>query len=207
MKIADEWDIDNLPNRLTMFRIALIPVIIVSLFLQSTNLLVPYHLVLGHIAGWTFVMASITDFLDGYIARKRKIVTVFGSFLDPIADKCLIVSSLIILLALGRIPVLIVIILVLREIYIMALRLLSLERGFNIKVGQLGKWKTALQMIGIPMLMVNYPLLGIPFPLIGIIMIYATTVLSLYSATEYSIETFRKLKMARKEKVHKEVLQ
>jgi len=111
------------------------------------------------------------------------------------------------LLSLGRIPVLIVIILVLREIYIMALRLLSLERGFNIQVGGLGKWKTALQMIGIPMLMVNHSMLGIPLPLIGIIMIYITTVLSLYSATEYSIETVKKLKLARKEKVHKEVMQ
>lgn len=207
MKVADEWDIDNLPNRLTIIRIILIPVIIVSLYLQSLPFFAGHLLLLGHIAGWTFVGASITDFLDGYIARKRKIVTVFGSFLDPIADKCLIVSSLIMLLSLGRIPVLIVIILVLREIYIMALRLLSLERGFNIQVGSLGKWKTALQMIGIPMLMVNYPFLGIPFPLIGIIMIYITTVLSLYSATEYSIETVKKLKLARKEKLHKEVMQ
>ena len=200
MHVTDEWDIDNLPNRLTIFRIILIPLIIFSLFLQSTEWMKAHYLILGHIAAWTFVLASITDFLDGYIARKRKIITVFGSFLDPIADKCLIVSSLIALLSLERIPVLIVIILVLREIYIMALRLLSLEKGFNINVGQLGKWKTALQMIGIPMLMINYPLWNIPFPTIGIYMIYATTILSMYSATQYSIETVRRLKTSKKNK-------
>jgi CDP-diacylglycerol--glycerol-3-phosphate 3-phosphatidyltransferase len=200
MKVSDEWDIDNLPNRLTVFRIALVPVIIISLYLQSTPWFAQNQLLLGHIAAWTFVLASITDFLDGHIARKRKIVTVFGSFLDPIADKCLVVSSLIILLALDRIPVLIVICLVLREIYIMALRLLSLERGLNLKVGKLGKWKTALQMTGIPMLMVYYPLLGIPFPTIGITMIYITTLLSIYSAIQYSLETRKKIKAVRKNK-------
>ena len=87
---------------------------------------------MGWAAAWIFVIASITDFLDGFIARKRKIVTVFGSFLDPIADKFLVVSSIIMLQALGRIPVLIVIVLVLREFYITSLRLLAGDRGLVI---------------------------------------------------------------------------
>jgi CDP-diacylglycerol--glycerol-3-phosphate 3-phosphatidyltransferase len=199
----NEWQIDNLPNRLTIFRILIIPVIIVSLALQGTNVMLPYHYFLGHLAGWFFVIASITDFLDGYIARKRKIVTVFGSFLDPIADKFLVVSSLIMLLALGRIPSLIVIVLVLREIYITALRLLAHERGVIVSVGSMGKWKTALQMIGIPMIMINDPLLGIPFPTIGLIMMYVTTFLSIYSATDYSLETVKNIKDAMLEKMKK----
>ncbi len=199
----NEWEIDNLPNRLTIFRILLIPVIIISLALQGTNVMLPYHYFLGHLAGWFFVAASITDFLDGYIARKRKIVTVFGSFLDPIADKFLVVSSLIMLLALGRIPSLIVIVLVLREIYITALRLLAHERGIIVSVASMGKWKTALQMIGIPMLMINYPLLGLPLPTIGLIMMYITTFLSIYSATEYSLETVKKIKNVMLEKIKK----
>jgi CDP-diacylglycerol--glycerol-3-phosphate 3-phosphatidyltransferase len=199
----NEWQIDNLPNRLTIFRILIIPVIIISLALQGTNVMLPYHYFLGHLAGWFFVIASITDFLDGYIARKRKIVTVFGSFLDPIADKFLVVSSLIMLLALGRIPSLIVIVLVLREIYITALRLLAHERGVTVSVGSMGKWKTALQMIGIPMIMINDPLFGIPFPTIGLIMMYVTTFLSIYSATDYSLETAKMMKDAMLEKMKK----
>ena len=199
----NEWEIDNLPNRLTLIRILMIPIIIISLAIQSTNVLLKYHYLLGHLAGWLFVLAAITDFLDGYIARKRKIVTVFGSFLDPVADKFLVVSSLIMLLALGRVPSLIVIVLVLREIYITALRLLAHERGVIVSVGSMGKWKTALQMIGIPMLMINYPLFGIPFPTIGLVMMYLTTLLSVYSATEYSLDTVKKMKNVMLEKIKK----
>ena len=199
----NEWEIDNLPNRLTLIRILMIPIIIISLAIQSTNVLLKYHYLLGHLAGWLFVLAAITDFLDGYIARKRKIVTVFGSFLDPVADKFLVVSSLIMLLALGRVPSLIVIVLVLREIYITALRLLAHERGVIVSVGSMGKWKTALQMVGIPMLMINYPLLGIPFPTIGLVMMYLTTLLSVYSATEYSLDTVKKMKNVMLEKIKK----
>ncbi|MAF76746.1 MAG: hypothetical protein CME60_01195, partial [Halobacteriovoraceae bacterium] len=94
---SQEWEIDNLPNRLTIFRMLLIPIIITGLILNKTNVawIEPYKLKLGYMAAWTFVLASVTDFFDGYIARKRGIVTVFGSFLDPIADKFLVVSSLI----------------------------------------------------------------------------------------------------------------
>lgn len=200
---SNEWEIDNLPNRLTIFRILIIPIIIISLALQSTNVMLPYHNLLGHLACWSFVVASITDFFDGYIARKRKIITVFGSFLDPVADKFLVVSSLIMLLALGRIPSLIVIVLVLREIYITALRLLAHERGVVVSVGPIGKWKTALQMIGIPMLMINIPLLGLPIPTIGLVMMYLTTFLSIYSATDYSLDAVKKMKNAMLEKIKK----
>ena len=113
-----EWEIDNLPNRLTMFRMLLIPIILSSLMFARMD----YEWVqgltvfLGYVAGWTFCLASVTDFFDGYIARKRGIVTVFGSFLDPIADKFLVVSSLILLGELERVPTDVVLILVLREI-------------------------------------------------------------------------------------------
>jgi len=151
----NEWEIDNLPNRLTMFRIILIPIILISLYLNfgkdaETK---KYLMVLNYIAAWTFVLASVTDFFDGFIARRRNIVTVFGSFLDPIADKFLVISSLIMLLALERVHVFVVLVLVLREMYITALRLLAMEKGFTVPVGTLGKWKTATQMVGIPLLM------------------------------------------------------
>lgn len=194
-----EWQIDNLPNRLTIFRMALIPIIISSLILQKMNWAwtESVHLTLGYIAAWTFVAASITDFFDGYIARKRGIVTVFGSFLDPIADKFLVVSSLILLGELERIPSIVVLILVLREMYITSLRLLASERGLSVPVGKLGKWKTAAQMVGIPFLMANDRPWGIPMPLLGAIGIYLASIFSVYSALEYSLGLVKKIKAKR----------
>lgn len=200
-----EWDIDNLPNRLTLFRVVLIPVIIASLYLKDTGLGLSdnWSRELGYIAAWTFVLASITDFFDGHIARKRKIVTVFGSFLDPIADKFLVVSSLIMLQGLELIHPLMVIVLVLREMYITALRLLAQERGINIPAGNLGKYKTTFQMIGIPLLMADDTPFGIPMTLLGNIFIYLAAIFSLYSAFEYSLGTIKKMKLARVSKLKK----
>jgi CDP-diacylglycerol--glycerol-3-phosphate 3-phosphatidyltransferase len=205
----NEWEIDNLPNRLTLMRVLLVPVIIGCLY---THLL-PWpwldgmRSIMGWIATWVFVVASITDFFDGFIARKRNIVTVFGSFLDPVADKFLVVSSLLMLQGLGRIPVIIVVILVLREFYITSLRLLAGEKGISVPVGQMGKWKTTMQMIGIPMLMAYESPWGIPLPTIGIFCIYGASVFSLYSAMDYSWSLFRKLNSMRKEKRSKKLAQ
>jgi CDP-diacylglycerol--glycerol-3-phosphate 3-phosphatidyltransferase len=196
---TQEWDIDNLPNRLTIFRMVLIPIIVTSLILLKikADWAMPWHKSLGYIAAWTFVAASITDFFDGYIARKRGIVTVFGSFLDPIADKFLVVSSLILLGELERINSIVVLILVLREMYITSLRLLASERGFRIPVGQLGKYKTLFQMIGIPFLMANDSPFGIPMVFLGKTFIYLASVFSLYSALEYSLGLIKKIKQKR----------
>ena len=197
-----EWDIDNLPNRLTIFRLILVPVVVAALMFNLDFFEVSSELksTLGWTAAWIFVVASITDFFDGYIARKRQIVTVFGSFLDPIADKFLVVSSILMLQALDRIPVILVIILVLREFYITSLRLLAGDRGFKIPVGEMGKWKTATQMVGIPMLMANEKGLGIPFPIIGIVAIYLSAFISIYSASDYSISLLKKIRENRKDK-------
>ena len=198
----NEWEIDNLPNRLTMFRVVLIPIILLSLFfnLSTPTFFLNHTLMLNYIAAWTFVAASITDFFDGYIARKKNIVTVFGSFLDPIADKFLVISALIMLLALGRVHVLIVLILVLREMYITALRLLAMEKGLSVPVGTLGKWKTATQMIGVPLLMANDKPWGLDMPLLGTLAIYLASLFSLYSALEYSVGFVKKVQKLRKEK-------
>lgn len=192
---SQEWEIDNLPNRLTIFRMLLIPIIITGLILNKTNVawIEPYKLKLGYMAAWTFVLASVTDFFDGYIARKRGIVTVFGSFLDPIADKFLVVSSLILLGELERINSIIVLILVLREMYITSLRLLASERGLMVPVSQLGKWKTAVQMVGIPFLMAYDHPWGIPMPFLGTLCIYLASIFSLYSALQYSAGLVKKI--------------
>ncbi len=192
-----KWEIDNLPNRITLFRILLVPIIVTALTIILWDIGTASHKALGHIAGWTFVVAAITDFFDGYIARKKNIVTVFGSFLDPIADKFLVVSSLILLQGLGRIPTLIVMILVLREFYITSLRLLANNQGITIPVGKFGKFKATAQMIGIPMLMPGDSPWGIPMHGIGTLFIYIASFFSLYSAAEYSAKLITKIRNAK----------
>lgn len=202
MTERNDLEIDNLPNRLTMFRMLMIPVLVLILYFaeQPTDWVLPYKKYLGHIACWIFVAASITDFLDGYIARKRNIVTVFGSFLDPIADKFLVVSSMIMLMGLDRIHPIVVIILVLREMYMTSLRLLAMTEDVHVPVSDLGKWKTATQMVAIPMLMVYEEFLGIDVAFIGTILIYIASFLSLFSAFLYSVGMIKKLRDVRAEK-------
>lgn len=202
MTERNDLEIDNLPNRLTMFRMLMIPVVVLTLFFaeQPADWVLPYKKYLGHIACWIFVVASITDFLDGYIARKRNIVTVFGSFLDPIADKFLVVSSMIMLMALDRIHPIVVIILVLREMYMTSLRLLAMTEDVQVPVSELGKWKTATQMVAMPMLMVYEDFLGVNLILVGTILIYVSSFLSLFSAFLYSMGMIRKLRDVRLEK-------
>ena len=191
----DDLQINNLPNLLTIFRMVLIPVVIACLYFsdtedQGSNLL-------GWIAGWIFTVASVTDFLDGYIARRRNLVTVFGSFLDPIADKFLTVSSLIMLQALDLIPAPVVIVLVLREMYMTSLRLLAIGEGVKVPVNQIGKWKTAITMIGIPLLMPNENWQGLPLPVMGSTCIYVACILSLWSAVHYTFNMVTSLKRKR----------
>jgi CDP-diacylglycerol--glycerol-3-phosphate 3-phosphatidyltransferase len=195
----NDLEIDNLPNRLTIFRMLMIPVVVGALYLQIspekwTFPLLPW---LGHIAALIFAVASISDFFDGYIARKRNIVTVFGSFLDPIADKFLVVSSLIMLLGLERVHPVVVIILVLREMYMTSLRLLAMTEGINIPVDKLGKWKTTFQMISIPMLMIHQEFLFVEWGFWGTVLIYVSAFLSLLSALNYSASMIKKLKIKR----------
>lgn len=196
----NDLEIDNLPNRLTILRMLLIPVVVLALHFvhypqQGTGTIPTW--VLGHLATWTFVAASITDWLDGYIARKRNIVTIFGSFLDPIADKFLVVSGLIMLAAMDRVHAVVVIVLVLREMYMTSLRMLASHEGFTIPVSKSGKWKTGFQMTAIPMLMIGYPWLGMPWDWIGTACIWIAGLLSLGSAISYSFVMIRALKANR----------
>lgn len=198
----NDLEIDNLPNRLTFFRMLMIPVVVLALYFDShtPQILLPYHKYLGHIACWIFVMAGITDYFDGYFARKYNIVTVFGSFIDPIADKFLVVSSLIMLMALDRVHPIVVIILVLREMYMTSLRLLAMTEEISVPVSHWGKWKTATQMMAIPMLMVHEKWLLVPWDIVGTVLIYIAAALSLGSALHYSWSMLQKLREKRAEK-------
>jgi len=192
------WEIDNLPNRLTLFRVVLIPIIVGFLYLIKFTVIPEEILKYGILASFFFFIASVTDFFDGYIARKRNIETIIGSFLDPIADKFLVVSSLIMLLSLDRIYDWVVIILVVRELYMTSLRLLASNQNLSVPVNHLGKWKTATQMFGIPFLMIGGVWGNIPFNLLGKVFIIISALLSVISATIYTLGLLKTVQQKRK---------
>ena len=198
-------EIDNLPNRLTIFRICLIPVALSGLLINHYGFLLNYQILFNYLAAFFFLVASITDFIDGHIARQRGLVTTLGSFLDPIADKFLVLSSLIVLLGLGRIDVIAVIILALRELYITSLRLLAAERGHRVPVGKLGKWKTATQMAAIPLLMAYDNWGPISLIKLGHAFIYLSVFFSVYSAAQYSMAFVHKMRQKVSRKVKNRV--
>lgn len=139
----------NLPNKLTCFRVILIPFFIIVLMLPGV---IPYN---DYIALAIFIIASLTDMLDGKIARKYDLVTNFGKFMDPTADKLLVCSALICLIELGRIPAWMVIIIIAREFIISGFRTIAADNGVVIAASYWGKFKTVFQMIAVCLLIAN----------------------------------------------------
>ncbi len=139
----------NLPNMLTMARIAVIPLVLFFIYYESR--------MNSFIAACLFSAASVTDFFDGWLARRMGLITVLGKFLDPLADKLLVMSTLVMLVPLGRIPAWVVVLLLARELSITGLRSIASSEGMVIAASQGGKWKTAFQLTGILGLLVHYP--------------------------------------------------
>ena len=129
----------NLPNKLSIARTLCIPAIVVLLYMKDDTCRIA--------AGILFILAALTDLLDGKIARKYNLVTDFGKFIDPVADKLLVLTTLIMLIRLGLMPAWIVIIILCRELAVDGLRMVAVTKGNVIAAGPLGKWKTACQMI------------------------------------------------------------
>ncbi|MBF0308561.1 MAG: CDP-diacylglycerol--glycerol-3-phosphate 3-phosphatidyltransferase [Magnetococcales bacterium] len=167
----------NLPNLLTALRIVLIPVFIA----------------LAHLPGrWGFLLstaffgiAALTDWADGYVARKRGLLTPFGRFFDPVADKLLVLSALLLLVSEARAPLFLVLLIMAREITVMALREFMSGRGLAVPVSRTAKWKTGFQMTAILMLMVQDSLFGIPFQAPGLVCLFVAAALAVFSASEY----------------------
>jgi len=185
----------NLPNKLTLSRLVLSIIIIIILIFpfHLINFSFPEYLISGKlvvnlkyiISGVLFIIASLTDFLDGYIARKYKLVTDFGKFLDAIADKVLVNSVLIILAAQGFISVIIPVVVVSRDILVDAIRMIASNNGKVIAAGKSGKVKAALLMIGIALtLFYNLPFQIYNLNVSNVILLLAT-VLAVYSGLEY----------------------
>lgn len=179
----------NLPNKLTVLRIMMIPLFIV-IAVAPLNWGVVYVgnaalFVTQIVAAIIFAVASITDWLDGYLARKMKLVTNFGKFADPLADKMLVMTAFIVLVGQGRAPSWVVAIIVCRELAVTGLRLLLVEDGEVMAAAWPGKVKTATQMVAIILLLID----NVPFNLMHLpiaqIMLYTCLFFTIYSGIDY----------------------
>ena len=177
----------NLPNILTMTRIAAIPLMAVLLMSPSQPA--------GFWAAAVFSLASVTDWLDGYLARRMGIVTIFGKFLDPIADKLIVMAALIMILPFGRVPAWMVLVILGREIIITGLRGIASSEGIVIQASNLGKFKTIFQLVAIIGLLLHYDynwLFGIEHQLVqvnmhnvGMFFLWIATLLTVWSGVDY----------------------
>ncbi len=174
----------NIPNLLTWFRISLIPVFIAVFYVSDETLSLHHKHLLGTFVFW---LASITDWLDGYLARMLNQGSAFGAFLDPVADKLMVVAALVILLKLNHVDAAIAFIIIGRELAISALRewMAQLGNSKSIAVSMLGKVKTVFQMLAILFLLYQEPLLGISTKWLGTLLIYLAAVLTLWSMVYY----------------------
>ncbi|RDW19547.1 CDP-diacylglycerol--glycerol-3-phosphate 3-phosphatidyltransferase [Oceanobacillus arenosus] len=184
----------NLPNKLTLSRIILIPVFILLLsipFDWGTWDIGNTALPVSHfVAAILFIFASATDWVDGYYARKHNLVTNLGKFMDPLADKLLVSAALILLIEMGLAPAWVVIIIISREFAVTGLRLVAAGEGIVLAAGNLGKIKTATQMVAIAVLLLhNFPFsyLGFPF---GTIMLYIALFFTILSGVDYFIKNW-----------------
>lgn len=174
----------NLPNLLTWLRIILIPLFVGIFYFEKSWVSASSQ---NLVATIIFIAAAVTDWLDGWIARKYNQTSAFGAFLDPVADKLMVAAALIVLLHLGRIDGIVVLIIIGREITISALRewMAQIGQSKSIAVSFLGKVKTATQMVAIPMLLYHDPIGAFDMQLIGTWLIYVAAALTLISMFYY----------------------
>ncbi len=174
----------NLPNKLSMFRVLLIPVFVVIYYIAGEQLLNGEFLNL--LIAPIFIVASLTDFLDGYIARKNNLVTVFGKFIDPLADKLLVMAALLILNDSGIVPIWVTIVILSREFIVTGIRLVAMGEGDVIAASNLGKYKTASTMIALVLLLLlpYTDILELP----GMIILYIGTALTIISGFDYFVK-------------------
>lgn len=177
----------NLANKITLIRVLLVPVFMIVLYsnLQYST----------YIAAFIFIVASLTDTLDGYIARSRNLVTNFGKFVDPLADKVLVSAAFISLVEIGKVPAWVVILIITREFTITGFRILAASEGVTIAASSLGKIKTITQLVAIIALLINnYPfnLINIPFDMI---MLYISLFFTVLSGIDYLYKNKDSLKL------------
>ena len=170
----------NTPNQLTVLRVALIPVLVFSLSFQG--------FLVDLLSVAVFSLAAITDYYDGYLARKYNLVTDFGKIMDPVADKLLVAAALICLVERGDVAAFAVILLLAREFAVTALRAVASSHGYVMPADQLGKWKTGLQITAIIMLILGWQLWFVNIQALGLIILWLAIVIALYSGWRYFVD-------------------
>ena len=165
------------PNKLTLFRIAAVPIIIVLLLFPNR--------ICTFIAAMLFSAAAITDYLDGFYARKRNQVTTLGTIMDPVADKLLVSSAFIMLTSLGWVPAWMACIIIGRELAVTGLRNIIAEKGEDLSASNLGKYKTGFQIAAIIPLMIHYPFIGLNVQAIGGLFIWGALLFTIWSGADY----------------------
>lgn len=166
----------NTPNKLTLVRTLMVPIFVIFMYQEFSSARL--------IATVIFSVASFTDFLDGYIARKNNLVTNFGKFADPLADKILVCSALILLASVNEIPAWMVIVIIAREFTITGFRTIAASGNITIAASPLGKFKTITQLISLILLLTNIEFLKVP----GIIIFYLATFFTVVSGIDYIIK-------------------
>ena len=169
----------TLPNILTGLRFALVPVLIILFSVKQS-------FAIEMTAFWVFIIAALTDLADGWVARKYKIETVLGKLMDPLADKALVSTGLIMMIPLGRIPAWVCLLIICREMIVTGFRGLAASTGKVVAADNLGKYKSNFQYFGLGFLI--FPLGALPVPYqheIGMVLIYISLVLAIWSAFEY----------------------
>lgn len=175
----------NVPNKLSLLRVALIPLLVVLMYQTGSELCRWLSIVV-------FVAASLTDFLDGYIARKEHIVTDFGKFLDPVADKLLVLSTMIMLCYQQLLLAWVVILILARELLVDGLRMIAVGKGKVIAAGKLGKLKTVSQMVLVLWLMVvQRPACGENGSLVSLVLSAWSAIITLWSGMDYFVKNGR----------------
>ena len=169
----------NLPNKLTVLRVCMVPVFVVFMLWNGLGAASKY------VAAAIFILASMTDWLDGYLARKNNLVTDFGKFMDPIADKLLVCSALICLVEKGALAAWIVIIIIGREFIISGFRLVASDKGVVIAASYWGKFKTVSQMLMVILLILD---LGGAFKVAAQILIWVAVILTVVSLVDYLVK-------------------
>ena len=171
----------NLPNKLTMLRVIMVP------FFMAFAALCKYgtpqfSAAYGLIAGVLFAVASVTDFLDGYLARKYHLVTDFGKFMDPLADKCLVTAAMLWFVEIGQMPAWALLIVICREFAVSGLRMIASDKGRIIAAGWSGKVKTASTMVCVVLMFLPIP------AILNTVCVWVITLTTLYSGVEYFVK-------------------
>ena len=169
----------NLPNKLTILRVIMIPFFVAALLYDGGA-----NQNMRYVAAALFIIASLTDMLDGKIARKYNLVTNFGKFMDPLADKLLVCSALICMIELRELPAWMVIIIISREFIISGFRLVASDNGVVIAASYWGKFKTTFQMIGVVLLVFNIPALST----LTTIIVWIALALTVISLVDYIVK-------------------